>query len=71
MSKFFYNPTVGIDVSADFSYVVILAPNGDIHRKSFKINHTLSGFNHLLNEIKKVEEEFNMKTGIFMEATGV
>ncbi len=71
MSKFFYSPTVGIDVSSDFSYVVILAPNGDVYKKSFKINHDLSGFNHLLNEIKKVEEEFNMKTGIFMEATGV
>lgn len=71
MSNFFYSPTVGIDISADFLYVVILAPNGDIHRKYFRINHTLSSFNHLLTEIKKVEEEFNMKTGIFMEATGV
>lgn len=71
MSKFFYSPTVGIDVSSNFSYVVILAPNGDIYKKSFKINHDLSGFTHLLKEIKKVEEEFNMKTGIFMEATGV
>lgn len=71
MSNFFNNPTIGIDVSADFSYVAILAPNGEIHKKSFKIEHTLSGFNHLLTEIKKVEEEFNMKTGIFMEATGV
>lgn len=71
MSNFFYSPTVGIDVSSNFSYVVILAPNGDIYKKSFKINHDLSGFTHLLKEIKKVEEEFNMKTGIFMEATGV
>ena len=71
MSKFFYSPTVGIDVSSDFSYVAILAPNGDIYRKSFKIKHDVSGFNHLLKEIKKVEEEFNMKTGIFMESTGV
>lgn len=71
MSKFFNSPTVGIDVSADFSYVAILAPNGDIYRKSFKIKHDVSGFNHLLKEIKKVEEEFSMKTGIFMEATGV
>ncbi|WP_160165679.1 hypothetical protein [Clostridium botulinum] len=31
MSKFFYNPTVVIDVSADFSMVVILAPNGDAY----------------------------------------
>lgn len=71
MSKFFYNPTVGIDVSADFSMVVILAPNGDIYRKAFKIKHDVDGFNHLLEQIKKVEKEFNMKTGIFMESTGV
>ena len=71
MSKFFYSPVIGIDVSADFSYVAILAPNGDVYKKSFKIKHDLNGFNHLVNEIKKVEEEFNMKTGIFMESTGV
>jgi transposase len=71
MSKFFYSPVVGIDVSADFSYVAILAPNGDLYKKSFKIKHDLNGFNHLVNEIKKVEEEYNMKTGIFMESTGV
>ena len=71
MSKFFNNPVVGIDVSADFSYAAILAPNGDIYKKSFKIKHDLSGFEHLVNEIKKVEKEFNMKTAIFMESTGV
>lgn len=71
MSKFFNNPVVGIDVSADFSYVAILAPNGDIHKKAFKIKHDVKGFNHLFEQIKKVEKEFNMKTGIFMESTGV
>ncbi|MEW8963535.1 IS110 family transposase [Paraclostridium dentum] len=71
MSKFFYSPTVGIDVSADFSYIAILAPNGESYKKPFRINHDVSGFTHLLNKIKKVEEEFNMKTAIFMEATGV
>lgn len=71
MSKFFYSPTVGIDVSADFSMVAILAPNGVIYRKVFKITHDVDGFNHLIKEIKKVEKEFNMKTGIFMESTGV
>ncbi len=71
MSKFFYSPTVGIDVSADFSMVAILAPNGAIYRKVFKITHDVDGFNHLIKEIKKVEKEFNMKTGIFMESTGV
>ena len=71
MSKFFNSPVVGIDISADFSYVAILAPNGDVYKKSFMIKHNVNGFNHLVNEIKKVEEEFNMKTGIFMESTGV
>ena len=71
MSKFFYNPTVGIDISADFSWVSILAPDGAIYKKAFMIKHDVNGFNHLINEIKKVEEEFNMKTGIFMESTGV
>lgn len=71
MSKFFNNPVVGIDVSADFSYVAILAPNCDIYKKPFKIKHDVSGFNYLLKEIKKVEEEFNMKIGLFMESTGV
>ena len=71
MSNFFNKPTVGIDVSADFSYVAILAPNGDIYRKAFKIKHDVNGFTYLSEEIRKVEKEFNMKTGIFMESTGV
>ena len=56
MSKFFNSPTVGIDVSADFSFVAILAPNGDVFKKPFRIKHNVSGFTHLLKEIKKVEE---------------
>lgn len=71
MSKFFYRPTVGIDVSADFSVVAILAPDGEIYRKPFKIMHNRNGFDYLVDQIKKVEEKFDMKTGIFMESTGV
>jgi len=71
MSKYFYSPTVGIDVSADFSMVAILAPNGDIYKKPFKIKHDVDGFYRLLREIKKVEKEFNMKAATFMESTGV
>ena len=44
MSKFFNSPVVEIDVSADFSYVAILAPNVDVYRKFFKIKHDVSGF---------------------------
>jgi len=57
MSKLFNSPVLGIDVSADFSYAAILASNGDIYKKTFKIKHVLNGFNHLVNEIKKVVEE--------------
>lgn len=71
MSKFINSPVLGIDVAADFSIVSILAPNGDIYRKSFRINHTLEGFNYLLSEIDKVEKKFNMKAATFMESTGV
>ena len=71
MSKFLNVPVVGIDVSADFSFVAILAPSGATYRKSFKINHDAEGFNYFLKELKKVEEECSMKPVIFMESTGV
>ena len=71
MSKFFYRSTVGIDVSADFSVAAILAPDGEVHRKPFKINHNRNGFDYLVDQIKKAEKEFNMKTAIFMESTCV
>jgi len=71
MATFTYNLTIGIDVSAEFSYVAIVEPNGDIYRKSFKIDHNLKGFNYLVEEIKKAEKELLSKPAIFMESTGV
>lgn len=71
MSKFYNNIVIGIDVSSDFSMVAILAPNGDVYRKSFKVRHDMDGFEFLLKEIKKAEQEFNMKIALFMESTGV
>lgn len=55
MSKFYNNIVVAIDVSAEFSMTAILAPNGDVYRKSFKIRHDMDGFEFLLKEIKKAE----------------
>lgn len=71
MSKFFSLPVAGIDVSADFSMVAILAPNGDIYRKAFKITNNIKGFSYLIKEMRKVEEEFSLKPVLFMESTGV
>ena len=64
-------PVMGIDVSANYSMVAILTPGGDIYRKPFKVNHDAAGFDYLLNQIKKVEEEFSMKPPLFMESTGI
>jgi transposase len=33
--------------------------------------HSRNGFDYLVDQIKKVEEKFNIKTAIFMESTGV
>ena len=71
MSKYFYSPVIGIDVSEGYHIVSILDPKGDVYRKPFKITHSLDGFNYLVEQIKKVEKEFNMKSGAFMESTGV
>jgi transposase len=71
MSKYFYNPVVGIDVSEGYHIVSILSPNGDVYRKPFKVIHSLEGFKYLVEQIKKVEKEFGMKSGVFMESTGV
>lgn len=71
MSKYLNNPVIGIDISADFSMVAILKPNGDLLRKPFKIKHDAEGFKYLLGQIKKVEGEFKMSAPTFMESTGI
>lgn len=71
MALFTYNLTIGIDVSAEFSYVAIIAPNGEVYKKSFKVDHNLKGFKYLVKEIKKAENELSSKPAIFMESTGV
>lgn len=71
MSKYYNKTVVGIDVSSEFSVATILSPDGGIFKKTFKFNHSLSGFQYLIIEIKKVEKEFSMKPAIFMESTGI
>lgn len=71
MAAFTYNLTVGIDISAEFSYVAIIEPNGNTYRKIFKITHDFKGFNYLVQEIKKAEKDFSSNPAIFMESTGV
>jgi transposase len=71
MSKYLNSIVVGIDVSSEFSFVAVLAPDGSQYRKPFKISHTSDGFNYLIEQIKKAEEKFSTKPVFFMESTGV
>ncbi|SPF55220.1 transposase [Candidatus Desulfosporosinus infrequens] len=71
MSKFLNEFIVGIDVASEFSYVAMLAPNGDLIRKPFKIDHTPAGFQYLLQTLKKEEERLNRSPIYFVESTGI
>ena len=71
MSKYLNSLVVGIDVASEFSFAAVLAPDGSQYRKPFKIFHTADGFNYLIEQIKKEEEEFSTKPVFFMESTGV
>jgi transposase len=71
LPKYLNSLVVGIDVASEFSFAAILCPDGIQYRKPFKFAHSADGFNYLLEQIKKVEEEFAMKPVFFMESTGV
>jgi transposase len=71
MSNYYHLPVVGIDVAANFSVVTALKPNGDIYIKNVKIIHSLDGFTKLITLIQKIEKEFNVKSKVFCESTGI
>ena len=71
MSQFIHDFVVGIDVASDFSYVAMLAPDGELIRKPFRIEHTPAGFQQLLQILKKEEERLNRSPVYFVESTGI
>lgn len=71
MSEFLHDFVVGIDVASEFSLVAMLAPDGELIRKPFRIDHNPGGFNHLLQILKKEEERLNRKPIYFVESTGI
>lgn len=71
MPKYLNSLVVGIDVASEFSFAAFLCPDGSKYRKPFKFEHSAVGFNYLLEQIKKAEEEFSTKPVFFMESTGV
>ena len=71
MPQFLHDFVVGIDVASEFSYVAMLAPDGDFLRKPFRIDHNPAGFQQLLQILKKEEERLNRSPVYFVESTGI
>lgn len=71
MSQFLNDFVVGIDVASEFSFVAMLAPDGQLIRKPFRIDHNPAGFQRLLTILKKEEERLNSKPIFFVESTGI
>lgn len=69
MKKFI---SIGIDVAADFSIFAIMTPTGELFRQPFKVVHTdLTSIENAVSTIKKAEEQYMMKSQIFLESTGI
>lgn len=71
LSQFLNDFVVGIDVSSEFSVIAMLAPNGELIRKPFRIDHNPAGFHKLLDILKKEEERLKQKPIYFVESTGI
>ena len=59
---------VGIDVSKAFSDICILSPNNDIIKR-LKISNDINGMKSLIYVLEKVEDEYEDRAIIIMEAT--
>lgn len=71
MSQFLHDFVVGIDVASEFSFVAMLAPDGELIRKPFRIDHNPAGFQRLLQILKNEEERLNRRPIFFVESTGI
>jgi transposase len=71
LPRFLHDFVVGIDVAAEFSFVAMLAPDGELIRKPFRIDHNPTGFKYLLQILKKEEERLNRSPVYFVESTGI
>jgi len=64
--------SVGIDVSADFSWMSIALPNQTFVGKPFKILHSsIDSLELAVSKIKEAEELYSLESRIFLESTGI
>ena len=64
--------SVGLDVSADFTWMSILLPNGTLLGKPFKIIHSDPHSRELaVTKIKEAQALYSLKSRCFLESTGI
>lgn len=64
--------SVGIDVGSAFSFMTILAPDGSVIQKPFKITHNKpDSLEKAVSLIKKAEELYSLESHTFLESTGI
>ena len=64
--------SVGIDVGSAFSFMTIVAPDGSVTQKPFKITHNKTdSLERAVSAIKKAEELYSLESRIFLESTGI
>ena len=72
LPKFPNDVVVGIDVAADFSYVAILDPDGELAANPFKIvNYDIRSLEQFTNKLKEVEKLYSTPIRVVMESTGI
>jgi len=64
------NPVVGLDVAKGESQVQAFLDKKTPFKRSYKILHTVEGFEQLLQFLQKIEEITNTKPVLIMESTG-
>lgn len=64
--------SVGIDVGSAFSFMTIVAPDGSVIQKPFKITHNQpDSLERAVSTIRKAEELSSLESRIFLESTGI
>lgn len=64
--------SVGIDVGADFSWMLIVLPNQQFVGKPYKILHnSMNSLALAVSKIKEAEEMYSLESRIFLESTGI
>lgn len=64
--------SVDIDVGSAFSFMTIVAPDGSVIQKPFKITHNKpDSLEKAVSLIKKAEELHSLESRTFLESTGI